>query len=500
MKSHALCRLVVAVAVLVFTQVAPAEDELKFSDVVGWWSAEPTYAGESSKVVLHFLEENGKQSVRISLLGIGGYDVPIGTVTIDGDTLNMQPYPFPLEFDKQKQTLSGVMPEAAVPVYRIPVEFHRIDSLAKPAPPIWQAPRPIVEWQHDVGEPVWAGLEFDPDAHILFVATEGGKLHALDARGKSLWVFDAAGRIRGRPTVIDQSVYVSSDAGHLWSLDKRTGKQRWRADVDTGSPPRIPTNEEKTRWDRYGSSVSTDGQRLYFASRDKHLYALNIANGKEVWNIEAKDIMTATPAVYRDVVIFAAYDGSIAAVKRKDGKAVWKYDAKLPVAGDIAVSDGQVFAGSRTYDLIALDAATGNEEWKHYYWLSWIESPPVVRDGIVYTGSSDATKVYAIDAKSGRSKWETHVPGWAWARTAINDRWVIAATVGQRAYPGSRAGSIAIIDRKTGKLSWLLLNPPAQAVVDSKQEWGFGASPAIGDGLVFAADLSGRIYALRAPK
>jgi outer membrane protein assembly factor BamB len=484
---------------LVLAHVARAEDELAFSDVVGWWSAEPTYAGESSKVVLHFAEENGKQAVRISLLGIGGYDVPIGTVTLEGQTLKMQPYPFPLEFNAQKQTLRGVLPEAAVPVYRIPVEFHRIEPLAKPAPPIWQAPRPIVVWQHDVKEPVWAGLEFDPAAHILFVATEGGKLHALNSQGKSLWVFDTGGRMRARPTVIDQFVYVSSDAGHLWSLDKRTGKERWRADVDIGSPARIPTNEEKTRWDRFGSSVAIDGERLYFASRDKRLYALDVANGKEAWHVEANDIMTATPAIYRDLVIFAAYDGSINAVKRTDGEAVWKYDAKLPVAGDLAISNGRVFAGSRTYDLLALDAASGKELWKHYYWLSWIESPPVVRDGIVYTGSSDATKVYAIDANSGRSKWETHVPGWAWARTAINDRWVVAATVGQRAYPGSRAGSLAIIDRQTGELSWLLLNPPTQAMVDAKQEWGFGASPAVGDGLVFAADLNGRVYALQIP-
>ena len=63
----------------------------------------------------------------------------------------------------------------------------------------------------------------------------------------------------------------------------------------------------------------------------------------------------------------------------------------MVVAGD------RVLVGSRSYDLIALDAATGKELWKHYYWFSWIESPPVVRDGVIYTGSSDATNVYAIN-------------------------------------------------------------------------------------------------------
>jgi outer membrane protein assembly factor BamB len=158
-----------------------------------------------------------------------------------------------------------------------------------------------------------------------------------------------------------------------------------------------------------------------------------------------------------------------------------------------------VFAGSRTYELIALNADNGQELWKHYYWLSWIESPPVVRDGTVYTGSSDATKVYALDTNTGRSKWETHVPGWAWARTAVSDKWVVAGTVGKGPYPGPRAGSVAALDRNTGELRWMLLNPPSKAVLDAKQEWGFGAAPAVGNNVFYAADLTGRIYAIRLP-
>ena len=476
-----------------------ADAETQFSQLEGWWSAEPSHAGQSSQVLLHFLEENGKPSARLSLLGIGGYEYPIGTVLIDGDTVKSEAIAFPLTFDANNQTLSGVMPEAAVPVYRIPVEFHRIEAVAKPAPTLWSAPRPVVEWQYDAQEPVWAGLEFDAPTGLLYVGTEGGKLHALDAKGRSVWSFDAGARIRGRPTVLDEFVYVASDAGYLWALDKRTGQQRWRANVDSGSSPRIATTDPKTRWDRYGSSVVSDGERVYFASRDKQLYSIDQTSGRQVWRIGAGDIMTATPALFRDVVIFAAYDGTIRAVKKKDGVDVWKYDAKLPVAGDLAISNGQVLAGSRTYDLVALAADSGKELWKHYYWLSWIESPPVVRDRTVYTGSSDATKVYALDAVNGRSKWETHVPGWAWARTAVSDKWVAAGTVGKGAYPGSRAGSLAVLDRKSGELRWLLLDPPSQAVVAAKQEWGFGAAPIVTDSLIYAADLSGRVYALRCP-
>jgi outer membrane protein assembly factor BamB len=206
---------------------ARAADTFQFADVAGWWSAEPQYGGDSSRVLLHFLEENGKQAVRISLLGIGGYDVPIGTVTIDGMTLDMKPYPFPLRFDPKAGTLSGFMAEEAVPVYKIPVEFRRTEPLAKPAPRTWDFPRPRERWTFDTGAAVWAGIERDADSGLIFVANDSGMLHALDAQGAERWKFATDKPIKARPSVIGDSVYLASDTGFLYRLDKRSGKERW---------------------------------------------------------------------------------------------------------------------------------------------------------------------------------------------------------------------------------------------------------------------------------
>jgi len=165
------------------------------------------------------------------------------------------------------------------------------------------------------------------------------------------------------------------------------------------------------------------------------------------------------------------------------------------VAGDLVIADDRVFLGSRSYDLIALDATTGRELWKHYYWFSWIESPPVVRGGVVYTGSSDATRVFALDVADGATRWKTKVPGYSWQRVAVNEDFVVAGTVGMGAYPGTRAGSLLAMDRATGQVKWMILNPPSDETAKAKKEWGFGASPVIADGVVYAADLDGKVYA-----
>ncbi|HKE96873.1 MAG TPA: PQQ-binding-like beta-propeller repeat protein [Povalibacter sp.] len=472
-----------------------AAEPLRFDTLAGWWSANPHFGGESSPIALHFSEKEGKPVAQLALPGIGMYGIDLGAVTLAGNSLDTRPLSFPLTWDAEHQTLRGLLPKDAAPVYDIPVEFHRSEALVAPAPPQWQGARPQPKWSVDIGGPAWAGIERDAQSGLLFVGNEPGAMYAIDLGGVVRWKFDTGQPIRGRPAAIGDSLYVTSDSGYLYRLDKISGKERWRARIDTGSPPRIPTNQEKSRWDRYGSSVIADGHTLYVASRDSHLYAIDMDQGRQIWRVAAGDMMTATPALYRDTVVFAAFDGKVQAVSARDGKARWIYDAKLAVAGDLVIDRDRVLLGSRTYDLVALDAATGAEQWKHYYWFSWIESPPVVHDDVVYTGSSDATGVYALNSKDGSLRWKTAVPGWAWARTAVNDDFVIAGTVGSGAYPGFRSGALVALERRSGAMRWLYLDPPAKEVVEAGKGWGFGAAPLIADGVVYAVDLNGRVYA-----
>ena len=475
---------------------------LAFADIAGWWAAEPSFAGESSRVLLHFVEDKGKPTVRLSMLAIGGFDVPVGTVKLGGDGLDMEPLPFPLRYDRAAGTLSGFLPEAAVPVYRIPVEFRRVAPMERPPAPDLDARRrrassgaSTSRRRSGPASPTTPRPAGSSSAPMPACSTPSTPLGAGPAT--AAWTFDTGKPIKARPAVVGDAVYVVSDSGFLHKLDKQSGAERWRAQVDAATPPRLPGTDEKSRWDRYGSSVVVDGPRLYVASRDKHLYALDVASGKELWRPATGDLMTATPALWRDLLLFADFAGKVQAVDARDGKPRWSYDARLAVAGDLVVDDaGRVFVGSRSYDLIALDAATGKELWKHYYWFSWIESPPVVRGQTVYTGSSDGVGVYAIDVATGARRWKARVPGWAWARTAVDDRLVVAGTVGYGAWPGVRSGSLVGIDRQSGALRWMHVDPPTPEHVAQKAEWGFAAGPLLVGGTVYAADLAGRVLAI----
>jgi outer membrane protein assembly factor BamB len=464
-------------------------------DVTGWWSADPVHGGESSHVALQIRDQNGRPEARLWLMDIGAYDIGLGEVVINGDTLDTKGLPFPLTWNADSQTLSGTIPADAAPVYAIPIEFKRGAALEKPPANEWKAARPEVAWSVETGAAVWAGLERSRNG-TLFVGNDAGVLHAIDRKGKLLWKFETGKPIRSQPKWLGGFVYLHSDSGHVYKLDAGTGVEVWRAPVDTGSGPRLPPGDPATRWDRYGSGLAADAAHIYVASRDRHLYALDIRTGREAWRVAADDIMTATPALYRDLVIFADYAGQVRAVSARDGAPRWRFDARLAVPGDLVVSGNRVLLGSRSYDLIALDAGSGREQWRRYYWFSWIESPPRVSGGLVFTGSSDATAVHARNLADGSLRWKAAVPGWAWQRVALDRTRVIAGTVGSGAFPASRNGSLVALDRATGAIRWVFLDPPTADTVSAKKNWGFAASPVIADGFVYAADLDGKVYAL----
>ena len=161
--SYAPCSIGIGSPLLQATVgAARAADTFQFADVAGWWSAEPQYGGESSRVAAAFPRRE-RQAGRAHIPARDRrlrradrhrhdrrHDARHEAVSV----------PAALRSAKRARC-SGFLAEEAVPVYKIPVEFRRIEPLAKPAPRTWDFPRPRVRWTFDTGAAVWAGIERD---------------------------------------------------------------------------------------------------------------------------------------------------------------------------------------------------------------------------------------------------------------------------------------------------------------------------------------------------
>jgi outer membrane protein assembly factor BamB len=316
-------------------------------------------------------------------------------------------------------------------------------------------------------------------------------MHGLDARtGRKKWSFRAGGPIRTRATVAGAVLYFQADDGHLYALAAESGQERWRARVVEKPIERLPFDNPKSRYDRFGSDVTVAGGRLFLGTHDGRVLAIDPARGEKAWEFASGDSVLAAPAVEDGRVFFGSFDGHVYALKAATGEPLWKRDTRGAVVSTPAVVDGRVVVGNRTYDLMGLDARTGEPAWTRYIWFSWVESSAAVRDGTAYVGSSDAAVVSAFDVRTGERRWKTDVRGWAWGQPAVTETRVYAGTASQKGYLAGHEGLVVAMDRATGRALWHYVAEPAPA-----GSYGFPGSPAVGEGLVFVTGLDGKVYA-----
>jgi outer membrane protein assembly factor BamB len=469
---------------------APPAPPVTAAELAGTWAGTLTHAGETEPFALE-LEPgtDGKVLLRMSV-PIAHLDrAPIGRVAaeVQGDQVRLGPFAF--RYDREAKTLTGTAPKDLVPVYEIPLTLRRVERFDVPPRPELAAPLAKPAWTFVAGAPLWAGSTYADGT--VYTGGDDGRMHALDARtGTEKWTFRAGGPIRTRPTPGGSSLYFQADDGSVYALEAASGQERWRRRVVEKPIERLPFDNPKSRFDRFGSDVAVAGGRLYVGTHDGRVVALDPARGEKAWEFASGDSVLAAPAVDGGRLFFGSFDGFVYALDAARGTLLWKRDTRAPVVSTPAVAGGRIVVGTRGYDLLGLDAGTGEPAWSRYIWFSWVESSAVVRDGVAYVGSSDAAAVYAFDARTGERRWKTDVFGWAWGQPAVTDTRVYAGTASQKDYLAGHEGLVVAMDRSTGRPVWHFVAEPAP-----KGAYGFPGSPAVGEGRVYVTSLDGKVYA-----
>jgi outer membrane protein assembly factor BamB len=459
--------------------------------LAGAWAGFAAHDGERSLVALEFEPgDDGKALVRLSVPAMHVSRQQIGRVAVQVTGADVRAGPFAFVYDSASKTLSGILPRALVPFYDVPVVLRLVERLELPVRPSVDARQVEPAWVFDAGSALWAGPAVA--AGMIHAGADDGRLYALDARtGTERWFFQAGGPIRTRAAIARDAVFFQADDGFLYSLSARSGDERWRVRVVDATIKRVPPGQPGSRYDSFGSDVVVAGERLYLGTHDGKVLALDAASGQRVWEFTCGDAVVAAPTVVGSNVYFGSYDHNVYGLDTGTGRLVWKYDTGAPVVSTPAVANGRVIVGSRSYDLLGLDSETGDLLWKRYVWFSWIESSASVRGRIGYVGSSDATTVFAFDARTGQPVWEVDVLGRALGRPAVSEDRVYVGTSGVPNYLSDLRGAVIAMDRGTGRPIWQFVPEPSTG----EGPYGFPGSPALGADLVFVTGLDGRVYA-----
>ncbi len=273
------------------------------------------------------------------------------------------------------------------------------------------------------------------------------------------WKFKAKDGIESTAAIVGGTVYIGSLDEHLYALDLATGKEKW-----------------KYKAGPIKAAASVREGAVYVGDSDGLFHCVDAATGKKRWTFETESEIVSGANFTGERVLFGSYDETLYCLS-KEGKALWRFKTQGPVNGSPAVVGNRTFVAGCDSALHVLDTAKGTELTSVDLGSQSGATAAVAGDQL-YVGTM-GNQMLAIDWNKGEVLWRFETARGRqpfYASAAVTDKLVIV---------GSRDRRVYALDRQTGKEVW---NFATRNRVDS--------SPVVAGQRVFAGSLDGNLYVL----
>lgn len=323
------------------------------------------------------------------------------------------------------------------------------------------------QWIVQTGAGIYCSPAVEKDK--VFVGDDLGRLTAYALKnGKKQWSFQSGKRIVGTPAVSEGIVVFGSADCKIYGLDAQNGNLLWT--VEAAEPVL--------------GAVTIENSIAYIGASDHTFRAVNIRTGEVKWAFAGvRGYIETKPLVTDNKVIFGAWDNTLYALNKADGKELWKWTGGLtrmhfsPAAVWPVAADGKVFITDPQRAMTAIDIETGNTVWRtfqsmvretiglsedkeriysktmndsivcystkgdqpHKLWASNVgfgyehaPSMQVEKNGVVF-GSTKEGLIFALEATTGKVLWK-HKTGNSLISTVVpldNNRVLFTATSGE---------------------------------------------------------------------
>lgn len=281
---------------------------------------------------------------------------------------------------------------------------------------------------------------------------------------------------------------------------------------DAPPGPKPPDTEPKPKvgddWPMFGRDYAHTSSSVNTSLKsDSWLFPL--------WEHESAAV-TATPAIHSGVAYYGDWDGTLHAVNLTDGKMVWESKLGAGVVSTAFVTEDTVYVADREGSVHAFDRREGKERWRAKLGNNetvrlW--SSPILIDDTIVIGLSGFARagqtlppptVVGLDAKTGMQRWSTdaadstHFPVrgaalWMWSTAAVDTTRNLAFLIGGRSNaPFVGWDRIISIDYKTGQFQWLGVVEEAQVDAPTSD----GTEPFTNEG-VFHPDMAPLLFSVK---
>jgi outer membrane protein assembly factor BamB len=223
--------------------------------------------------------------------------------------------------------------------------------------------------------------------------------------------------------VVGNRLIIGSRAGQVVALDLADGKIVWQTPVSGGV-------DAEARFDpSYG--------QVYVGTDDGFVYAVDPQSGGIRWSYRGKGAIERRPELGGDAIYVASAADRLVALEPRTGKSIWQYERESPEGFTIhghsgpRLHRGLVYTGFSDGFLMALNAGTGDVVWARSLASASeqyvdVDSTPATLGEDVLLASSYSGGLYALSASSGDVRWRLGIEG-ASGVQVIGDRLYFAA-------------------------------------------------------------------------
>ncbi len=313
-------------------------------------------------------------------------------------------------------------------------------------------------WSRDLGAGAgkrYLKLDAGVQDAAIYASDRKGHVYALEKQsGRIRWETKLKLNISAGVGVGDGLVLVGNSKGELIALSKDDGKQQWVANL---------TSEILAR-------PAVDLGTVVAQTVDGKVFALAVADGKQLWRQERSEPAlslrgTSAPLAVGGIVLTGFASGKLSAFQLKDGHMLWEIPVAEPhgrseierlVDVDVQplVVGKHLFAAAYQGKMIAFDLESGRILWS--------------REVSTYSGlDADATNIYVTDEQDTVMALDMNTGATVWKQEQLHGRRLSAPTVsGEAVAVGDFEGYVHWLARTDGR--FLARNRPSRAAILSK--------------------------------
>lgn len=225
-------------------------------------------------------------------------------------------------------------------------------------------------------------------------------------------------------------------------------KRLWTANAGKG-----------TEFMRLSLQPAGDGARVYVASHDGTVTALDAVSGRRIWRTETEAPLTAGPGVGDDLVVVLGRGGEAIALSAAEGTERWRTNVMGESISRPLVRNGMVVVATIDGKLRGLASFDGSERWSVEQplpplTLRGATSPVAV--GTTVLSGFDNGRLVAVNLLDGEVEWESMLapPTGRSDLERLSDVDGAIAVVGQDVYAAGYHGRVAALAAESGQILW----------------------------------------------